>query len=401
MTTVKSPLTPYVCEGPGRFRSLRDGSYYTTVTPPQSSTLWGASVESLDSSNPRRGFSGSETKAQAISRFEANVGQSVQAVRLYDNGGNGAGSTGLTQQINASGKLGVCTIVGSFSYNSNLTGVVNGTYDGEIRTMLGLLPTNIPSYITAFHEFDSKIAKGTYTFAQVYPAINHVLDLIAAYGNPSIIPWICYTGSSFTGTSGRFATYQPSITSNCKAVGVDPYENNTSETADSKILPLYDTVTAAGLDFMVTETASRLRAYTLTVGSTVTAFTLGDAVGNTTSSLSHSSTATQIQNALNNLGGSTGNGASYTVTGSGPFTIKYLNKAQAPWVVSSTGGTTTCSVTADMKNYVTSLGVLQGKAKVVLYFNNGPDTTSTNTDNQIDDLPGAASAYGSLMAAAV
>lgn len=309
MTTLKTNLTPYRVESPGLFTSMLDGHTVAFTTPAAQQTLWGASVE------PK----GTETKAQAFARWEVNVGQPLQGVRLYDNGGHGAGNTGLTQQINASGKLGVCPIFGSFSYNSDLSGVVAGTYDAEINALLALFPTTMPTYIMAFHEFDHKVASGTYTFSAVFPAINHILDLIHAFGNAAIVPTVCYTGSSFTGSSGRFATYQPSFSSNCKAVAVDPYQNDSSQTPQGKIGPLYDAVNSAGLDFLVTETASRLR------------------------------------------------------TSTDPT-------APLPWVE--------------------GLSYLQGRAKAVLYFNNGPDTTSTGTDDEIDDVPALASAYADLMVAA-
>ena len=59
--------------------------------------------------------------------------------------------------------------------------------------------------------------------------------------------------------------------------------------------------------------------YTLAVASGVTAFTLTDSHGNETTSLDHTSTASDIADALNAL---TPAGTQYTVTGgSSPFTI--------------------------------------------------------------------------------
>jgi hypothetical protein len=288
----------------------------------------------------------------------------------------------------------------SYSTSGLLASLAGGTYDTDVNNLLAYLTSNRAGFkvwLTFDHEFDSKIAKGVYAFSDFYPAFNHFTALVAAHGDSGIIPTTIYTGSSFP---ARWAAYNPSMTG-IGAVGLDPYQTSSGQTAETLISANWAIINGAGFPMIIGEIASRLRAYTLTVPGGVTAFTLEDAVGNITVPLSSASAASDIQTALNTIVPGTppsSNGANYTVTGAGPFTVSYTDKSQAPFVHTSVGGTATCVPTATVANFVASLSYLQGLASAVAFYNTGANQTSQpGDDDQIDDLPTAIANYGALM----
>ena len=360
--------------------------------PPPLVTLLGASVELIGANNPRAGHATESTQTQANTRFETASGVPLGGVRVYDSGHGAAGL--LSTYIPACGKLGVCSLTASMSYKTAalLSSFQGGTYDSDVNSLLTYLTANRGStiiYLVFNHEFDSNIAKSDYTFAQFYPAWNHFAALVAAHGDAGIVCTTIYTGSSF---STRWASYNPSMTG-IQAVFIDPYQTQTTQTAQSLCQTAYNLVNAAGFQFGIGEIASRLRSYTLTVPGGVTSFTLKDASGNVTSALSASSTATQILAALTALS----NGATYAVTGTGPFTVSYTVKSEAPAVNTSVGGTATLVLNSTVATFVSSISWLVGLAALVLYYNTGANQTSQpSDDDQIDDDLVAIGNWGAL-----
>lgn len=247
---LQSNLTAQLVENPGAFTSLLDGTVtsFTTVTP-SGSTLFGAWVK------PHAG----ESVPQGFTRFETNIGGTCQVKRLYDDGN---GPAALMTVMNANGK-GVVPLCGSFTYlnPTALAAVAAGSHDTDLDTFFAACPTNVNTYWTMNHEFDAKIAKGVYTYAQWKPAFLRCCARAALAGNAKLIALPIYTGFDFT---NRFNAYQPGIAGayGSNRVGVDPYAGNGgnhTQTVQSRMEPIYNLLQTNNLVMCVCEAGTNER----------------------------------------------------------------------------------------------------------------------------------------------
>lgn len=257
--TLKTNLVAWRVTGPGVFKSLYDGST-AAFTPPTSgsSTLWGAYVEPHTAAMTG---GAAETLAQANTRFNTAIGATCQCYRVYDS--NGGPNKVLTAMQGIG--LGTTPMIPSFKLDPNA--VAAGTYDATITAFFQAMPTTINTYWSYYHEFDAKIAKGTFTYAQWQPAWVRCKQLADAVGNPHLKATVIYTGFNFTGPSGRLAAYQPGISGYVDVVAVDPYQllSAPSQSAQALCEPLYNEVVAlGGPKFGVAEIASKNRGTGLT-----------------------------------------------------------------------------------------------------------------------------------------
>jgi hypothetical protein len=251
---VQGNLTPYIVLTPGVWTSLLDGSTIPFAPPPPpASTLFGAWVK------PHSG----ETTPQGFARFESNIGATCQVKRLYDDGN---GPATLLSTMNANGK-GVVPLCGSFTYPSAaaLAAVAAGSHNTDINGLLNALPTTMNTYLTINHEFDAKIAKGTYKFTDWLPAWKQFVKLVNAAGNARIIPLPIFTGFDWPNRFNLYwpdTTGHPGIGSTATIIGVDPYagtSSNPSQTAQSRIGGIYSLLLQNNLKMAVCETGNNER----------------------------------------------------------------------------------------------------------------------------------------------
>ncbi len=125
-----------------------------------------------------------ETWTQAHARQSTVLGR-PEVVRFYYGsaalswpaGGGFAGSTPLV-----------------VSFNRDPAAVAAGRYDAEIRTFLGKLPRDRPTYVALNHEMDAKIVHGAYSAATARSAWIRFATLANQTGNPMIKKTLILTG---------------------------------------------------------------------------------------------------------------------------------------------------------------------------------------------------------------